>query len=311
MEKKLKITFFSADPGNHKFITPIIERLQIEGHDCQLLNNWTYTDADIYWFDFCDNNLIVATRDDKEELKKKKVIARLHAVEYYMGFHNQIDWNCVDHLIFVSDHMRRMCFNGIFPGSYSSGMKPEIHTIHNGIDLEKFNFKNRKKGNVIGYAGNIVPTKGILTMLNYFAELTLNRPWFKLKMVGLNRFHGREGEYFKHCIETNGMKDKIEETGEVPDINEWLEGIDYLWQPSLTESFSIIVGEAMAKGIKPIINDFYGSRELWPEDCIYRNFTEFLNIIDGIYISDKYREFVERYSLDKSINKINEIIKQK
>ena len=291
----MKIIFFSADPGNHKFITPIIERLQLQGHECQLYNNWSIIDdADIYWFDFCDNNLIVATRENKEELKKKKVIARLHAVEYYMGFHNQIDWSCVNHLIFVSEHLKRLCnVKGV-----------EQSVIHNGIDLDKLKFKERDRGFVIGYAGNIVPTKGILIMFHYLRELLNYDKRYSLKMVGLNRFHGREGEYYNHYKE--GLP--IEESGEVENIDEWLDGIDYLWQPSLTESFSIIVGEAMAKGIKPLINDFYGSREVWPSSLVYKDFTGFYSLIKGPYESKKYREFIEKYSLDKAMEQINKIL---
>lgn len=290
----MRITFFSADPGNHRFIEPIIKRLQKEGHSCQLLNNWTYIDADVYWFDFCDNNLIVATRDDKEELKKKKVIARLHAVEYYMGFHNQIDWSCIDHLVFVSEHMKRLC----------NIQNVNQSVIHNGIDLSKLEFKEREPGFTIGYAGNIVPTKGILIMFHYFKELYEKDKRWKLKMVGLNRFHGREGEYYNYYKQSL----PIEESEEVSDINKWLDGIDYLWQPSLTESFSIIIGEAMAKGIKPLVNDFYGSRELWMPETIYSTFSEFNNIINAPYESSKYREFASRYSLDDEMEKINAII---
>lgn len=295
MDKKLKITFFSADQGNHKFITPIIERLQRDGHDCQLLNNWTYTDADIYWFDFCDNNLIVATREDKEELKKKKVIARLHAVEYYMGFHNSIDWSCVDHLIFVSEHLKRLCnIQGV-----------EQSVIHNGIDLDKLTFKEREKGFVIGYAGNIVPTKGILIMFHYLKELLNYDKRYSLKMVGLNRFHGREGEYYDYYKKNLPITEEEETT----DIDSWLDSVDYLWQPSLTESFSLIVGEAMAKGIKPLINDFYGSKEIWDKELIYSDFSGFYNLIKGSYESNKYREFVSQYSLDSEMEKIKELCK--
>ena len=148
-----KITIFSSDSGGHKFIVPIMEAWQKEGHEVQLLNNYGPTDADVYFFDFCDNNLISATRDNKDDLRGKKVIARLHAIEYYMGFHHAIDWSQVSDLIFVSDHLRRFC--GELP--------VRTHVIHNGIDMDKMIFKERQNGLVIGYAGNIVPAKGNLS----------------------------------------------------------------------------------------------------------------------------------------------------
>jgi glycosyltransferase involved in cell wall biosynthesis len=211
-----------------------------------------------------------------------------------MGFHQQIDWSCVSHLIFVSEHLKRLCnVQGV-----------EQSVIHNGIDLDKLTFRERRKGFTIGYAGNIVQTKGILTMFHYFRELLEKEPWFKLKMVGLNRFAGREGEYYKHYVQDL----PIEESGEVSNIDEWFDSIDYLWQPSYAESFSLIVGEAMAKGIKPIINSFYGAEELWPKELIYKDFTGFYNILISSYDSKKYREFVSKYSLDSEMEKINVLL---
>lgn len=292
----MRITFFSADPGNHRFIQPIIDRLALKGYECQLLNNWTITDADVYWFDFADNNLITASQENKEYLKSKKVIARLHAIERYMGYHHQIDWSCVSDLIFVSEHMKRMC-------NEDGELPVRQHVIYNGIDLDKFTFKERDNGLTLGYAGNIVPAKGILTMFHYFRELRRHGD-YKLKMVGLNRFSARDLEFYKHYT-----KDlPIEEEGETSDINKWLDGVDYLWQPSHAESFSLIVGEAMAKGIKPLINGFYGADELWPESLIYKDFTAFFDIIITRYKSNEYREFAERYSLEKEMEQIYGLI---
>lgn len=294
----MKIVFYSSDSGCHRFITPIMDRLTLKGYTCQLYNNWHIDpEADILWFDFADANLIAASKENADYLKTKKVIARIHAVEYYMNFHHAIDWSCVGDLIFVSDHMRRMC-------NQDGELPVRQHVIHNGIDLDKLEFKKRENGFTLGYAGNIVPAKGILTMFHYFRTLLELEPRFKLKLVGLNRFSARDLEFYQHF--TKGLP--IEESGEVEDINKWLDSIDYLWQPSNAESFSLIVGEAMAKGVKPIINNFYGSKELWPEENVYSNMRQFLKIIEAPYESEKYRQFVERYSLDKEMEKIYDIL---
>ncbi len=289
-----KIALYSSDSGNHRFITPIMERLEQKGYTCQLYNNWHIdNEAEILWFDFCDQNLIVASKENTDFLKSKKVIARLHAVEYYMGFHHAIDWSCVGDLIFVSDHLRRMC--GELP--------VKTHVIHNGIDLEKLEFKEHQNGLILGYAGNIVPAKGMIEIYHFLRELRRHGD-YKLKMVGLDRISGRDREFIDHI-----RKDlPVEQNEEVPDINVWLDGIDYLWQPSHAESFSLIVGEAMAKGIKPVINNFYGSTELWPIDNIYQDFTSFCDIIQRPYESRKYRDFVEKYSLDNQMEKICQLL---
>lgn len=300
----MKISFYSSDPGNHKFIQPIIDKLALKGYECQLYNNWTITDADVYWFDFCDNNLIVASQENKELLKSKKVIARLHAVEAYMGYYKQIDWSCVDHLIFVSDHIRRKCEDTDYKDC-------QIHIIHNGIDLSKFTFRARSDGTkytepwIFKYAGNIVPQKGLLTFAHYFSTIKAEEPKAEWHLAGLSRMHGREGEYWDMCKETLG----IHEQDEVSDINEWLNDAFMVVQPSYAESFSLIVAEAMAKGIKVAINNFWGADELWPKELIYSNFKEFCDIIENKYESTKYREWVDtRYNLEDKIKEMEALL---
>lgn len=297
----MKIVVFSADPGNHRFILPIIHKWRQQGIEVELYNNYSPMDCDAYWFDFVDNNLIVASHNYKPDLEKKKVIARLHAVEYYVGHYKNVNWDVVDNLVFVSDHLRQKV-----------GKLPvETCVIHNGIDLDTFTFKEREHGFNIAYAGNIVPTKGILIMFHYFKQLLNREPKYRLYMVGLNRFHGREGEYYNHYLKISNFKGRVVESPEIEGISTWLEQMNYLWQPSLAESFSIVVGEAMAKGIKPIINNFDGSTEIWPKELIYKDFDEFYTLLTGEYNSRDYRNFVQRYSLDNQMEEINEIIKAK
>ncbi len=292
-----KIAFYSSDSGNHRFITPIMDKLVERGYTCQLYNNWHIdTEAEILWFDFCDQNLISASRENADFLKTKKVIARLHAVEYYMNFHKAIDWSTVSHLIFVSDHLRRMC-------NKDGELPVKQHVIHNGIDLAHLAFNERRNGYTIGYAGNIVPAKGMIEIYHFLRELRRHGD-YKLKMVGLDRIAGRDREYIDHIRADL----PVEQSEEVANIDDWLESIDYLWQPSHAESFSLIVGEAMAKGIKPLINNFYGSDELWPPKCIYNDFTSFHDIIKGEYESSRYRKFVERYDLNKIMEQICQLL---
>lgn len=301
----MKIVAFSADPGNHRFIIPIIEQWEKQGHEVVLINNYTPTKADVYWFDFADNNVIAASNEFAEDLVAKKVIVRLHAVEAYLDFYSKINWNVIDHLIFVSDHIRRkVCENYQFPDNL------KIHTIHNGIDLNKWTFKEREKGFNLAYLGNIVPAKGLLTFLHYLEFLVWHDKRYKIYLAGLNRLHGREGEYFEHYLKRTGLKDHWIEEPEVANVDKWLDekDINFLIQPSLAESFSLVVGEAMAKGIKPIINNYWGSEEIWPKDLIYSGFHDFVEIIEGSYNSKTYRDYIKRYSLDDTMKQISEIL---
>ncbi len=306
----MKIIFFSADPGNHRFVQPIIDRLQAKGHDCHLYNNWTAVpDADVYWFDFVDNNLIVATREDYALLAGKKVIARLHAVEAYVGHYKSVDWKYVDTLIYVSDHIRRKCGDIEYP----VGLKRVV--IHNGIDLSTLTYRERKLNAAkyvdnwnFGYVGNIVPQKGLLTFIHYFSTACELEPKAEFHLAGLSRMSGREGEYWDHAKAQVG---NVFEEGPTENVDAWLDEkrIHVLVQPSYAESFSLIIAEAMAKGIKVAINNFWGAEELWPTDMIYSNFAEFGRILEAPYESRRYREWVEeRYDINKIITQIEQCL---
>lgn len=306
----MKIAFFSSDPGNHHFIQPIIDRLALSGHECQLYNNWTIVeDADVYWFDFTDNNLIAASRDDKEELKKKKVIARLHCIEAYLGFHKQIDWTCVDHLIFVAEHFKRKCSDIEYPENL------KIHVIENGIDLKRFTYRQRGRDSAkllepwnFAYVGNIVPYKGILSFLHYFATIKAEQPDAKWYLAGLRRMPPREEEYWEHAKKAIGGIYEEEFTG---DVNQWLDDrqIHMVVQPSCAESFSFILGEALAKGIKVATNNWVGAEEMWPKDMVYSNYKEFCEILEAPYESARYRKLVEeRYDIDQKVKQVEELL---
>lgn len=70
--------------------------------------------------------------------------------------------------------------------------------------------------------------------------------------------------------------------------------------------------EAMARGIKPIIHNYHGAKEQWPEELVYNFFFEIEEMINGEYDSIKYRSFIEdRYSLEKQTDNILKLLESR
>ena len=101
---------------------------------------------------------------------------------------------------------------------------------------------------------------------------------------------------------------------QVDSINDWLENIDILLHPGQKEAFCYAVGEAMAKGIPAVINDFYGSKDIWSDMYTYQTHKE---AIENIKIWNKnggpppedHRKFIQdNYSLERQLKETDEWI---
>lgn len=68
--------------------------------------------------------------------------------------------------------------------------------------------------------------------------------------------------------------------------------------------------EAMAKGIKPLIHNFVGAKNIYPEKYLWNSISEFLELIlENEYNSKDYRDLIkDNYLLINKIYKIKELI---
>ena len=303
----------------------------IEKHFKPALAWW----ADTVWFEWGDHNLIEATRLIHYD---QKIIVRVHGYEVYIDLMKKVNWNVVDQLIFVSDHTRDI-FLERYPEAVQTGLS--ITVIPNGVEMSKFHFKKREHGKTFAYAGNLNSQKNptmLIEMLRRLPsdyKLRIVGDWqelrekyhfeYKAKQMGLKRLRlGRRPDGDKSQPESYGtafIDDSFVEgdlstarilienwTG---DMDSWLEDKNYMISTSLSESFSYVVAEAMAKGIKPIIFDRLGVSEIWGSKFSFKTIDEAVEMIlpDSEYDSKSYKKLVkERYALKYQIKAIRKIL---
>jgi len=286
--------------GQMNFLEPILEKLELP---ITLNPSMLVQDAKTIWFEWADDNAIRRTNEYADYLRNKNVIVRLHAFEAYSGYHHKINWSVVNHLIVVSEHIKQKVSSAI-PNNV------HIHVIPNGIDISRWDFRERGAGPNIAVVGHFQFGKGSI-FLPHIAALLPNHV---LHVVGENRVNPneRDGEYFYHMLRVNKLEDRVKFHPQQLNLNQWYEdnGINYILTPSLAESFHVSTGEAMAKGIKPIIGNFMGAEGLWPVDNIYNTIIDIPRIIESAYDSNAYRKFVDdRYEIKKVTATIRKLIK--
>ena len=249
--------------------------------------------ADIAWFEWCDDGIVEWSR----EPWSCPVICRLHSYEAYTDWPGQVNWNNVDHLVFVSEHIRQIVFQR-WPH-----IKDQVNTsiIHNGVDPTKLTYREREAGNKIAFLGYINHKKspdGLATLARMY-------PKYEFHVGGQPQ-------------EANTWDDFLYQIADLPNVyfhgwidekDNWLEDMNYLVSPSVIESFGYTIAEAALKGIKPLVRHRIGARDLWPAEWIYRGPQDLQRLLDAPYDSASYRQWIlDHYTLDHQIELTDELI---
>lgn len=302
MKNKKKIVFFIL-PGLDNFIDDIIEALSKDYDTKKVLVSYynqidkEMGEADICWFEWCDALVVYGSK--LEIAKNKKIICRIHSYEAFTNTIYQVNWSNVDKVIFVADHIKRNVLSKV------SIQEDKVEVIPNGLDLSKQEYKKREKGFNIAYVGYINFKKGPMLLLHAFKRIFDYDNRYKLHIAG--KFdEERYKLYFQQMIKEFGLEKNIIFYGWQKDINKWLEDKNYLICTSVLESQGIGIMEAMSKGIKPLIHNFVGAKEVYPEKYIWSSLDDVVNMISSDeYSSLEYRKFIEEnYSIEETNSKI-------
>lgn len=253
--------------------------------------------ADICWFEWCDELISYGSKLDIA--KEKNIICRIHSYESFTEYPCNVYWKNIDKIIFVSEHIRNFTINNF------NIDKEKTMVIPNGIDITKWTFKDRKPGFNIAYVGYINYKKGPMLLLHTFKAIYDKNNQYKLYIAG--KFQdARDVLYFNQMIKEFGLEDNVIYEGWQDNLDIWLEDKNYILCTSVLESQNISIMQAMAKGIKPIIHNFVGAKEIYPQCLIWNTINDALEmLIDSKYDSQEYNCFVKNdFELQDQIEKL-------
>lgn len=308
-DQKLKLVFF-VKPGLDNFLMDIVESLSVsyEVRVIYVTNNLKdidvhMKDADLCWFEWCDELLIYGSQLD--EAKHKKVICRIHSYEVFTNYIRRVNWKMIDQVIFVAEHVRQ----------YAVTHTPDLLSeqtvvIPNGIKIDDHSFEERDQGFKIAHVGYINFKKGPMLLLHAFHAIHKKDSRYKLYIAGTFQ-EPRYSLYFSQMINELGLQGSVFMEGWQADIDKWLEDKHYLLSSSVLESQHLSVMEAMAKGIKPLVHNFVGAKTIYSEEFIWSSIDELVEMVsEGDYDSHAYKAFVEEnYLFSTQMNKILGLVK--
>ncbi|EHJ00171.1 glycosyl transferase family 2 [Clostridium sp. DL-VIII] len=257
--------------------------------------------ADICWFEWCDD--LIAYGSKLELAKEKKIICRLHSYEAFNGYINDVNWSNVNSLIVICEHIKNFIVKNF------NINERIISIIPNGIDEKKWSFKERENGFNIVYVGYINYKKGPMLLLHTFKAIYDKDNRYKLYIAGIFQ-DNRDVLYYNQMIQEFGIENNVIYEGWQDDLDKWLNDKDYILCTSILESQNVSVMQAMCKGIKPIIHNFVGSKNIYDKKYVWNTIGEAISMIEeDNYASNEYKKYiVKNFSLAQQIDKVMAVI---
>lgn len=282
----MKIALF--DSWNGKFSSYIREHWEKLGHSVRFNPTWEdAVGADVNFFYQADNTLV----DGVNKNLTGKVYGQCVDIEVWAGQASAVDWSKVDGCVFMAEHIKKMV-------DVSCPWK----LIKPGIDLQKFTLKKEPNTTLVRKIAYVVGDRRIwdvkrldiaFQMLRDLLDAKSGLIW-QLHIRGTYSSHAQYNAYCQYLENDLGIKDFVVwYPDRVEDMNQWYEDKDYLILPSTKEAFSYATAEAMAKGIKPIINNWESSKENWG-GYVCETYGQMLaQLLKGESTPVEYRKFVE------------------
>jgi glycosyltransferase involved in cell wall biosynthesis len=310
VKQDTKIAFLCL-PELDNFLKDIVETFSL-GYDVKLV---VTTDgnqiaeaikwADIVWLEWA-NDLAVFATNKIPEIQNKKVVCRLHSYEIFTQFPEKINWTNIDKLIFVGNHIKKT-LHELHPNLNIDPDKEII--VSNGVDLNKFKFLVHKPGYNLSILAHINYRKNSSAWIQIISKLKEIDNRYKLHVGG--DFQDPQYKiYFDYVKKEMNLENNFILHGWIKEVDKFLEDKDYTLSTSIHEGHPYNILESMAGGIKPVILNYSGAKEQWPNELIYNTIDEAIEkITEESYDSESYRRFIEdNYSLEEQICKMEKII---
>ena len=221
-----------------------------------------------------------------------------------------------DTVITVSDFIKRRVESLLSIQPFTSSTK--IHTVHNGIDLQRFynatplsraSLGFKESDFIVVYSGRINPDKGVKELIQAF-KLLKDCSNIKLMIVGGSFFGNEQGnDPFVQSLqeEAKELTDVITFTGYIPyeQIQSYLKMADVAVVPSMcNEAFALTLVEAMAIGLPVIATNMGAIAEVSQGNAIIVNktsaVTEIAQSILKLYNSPSLRTSMRNAGLTLS-----------
>lgn len=308
MSSRIKLAFFCGP--DRKFLPDILDHFSRREDDFEVRvfhskSVKDFTDmmawSDVSWFEWCDRLIMEASKLPKV----CKLVCRLHRYEAFTGILSQVNWNSVDTLILVAHHIKDVVKMQI-PDIEE---RVDVRVVYNGVNLDRFVYKEREQGFNIAYIGYLNFRKNPSLLLQCMKCLVDKDPRYVLHIAGT--YQDMECKlYMDEMLRKLDLESNIVLHGWITDLENWVEDKQFILSTSIHEGHPCGIMEAMAAGLKPLIHNFFAAEEIYPRKYIFCTIDEFVDMVTSHeYSSTEYRKYIaDNYSLERQLSELEHIL---
>lgn len=292
--QRFDISFICKIRNDH-FAQPILKELDEKYHIQYLYSGHKFfyrhllVQSNIIWVEWANR---LAMQVSKKKWRNKKVIIRLHRNEISSRYLNKIQWENVDHVVFVNSNIKNE-----FDQKFENQIK--TITIPNAINVESFPYHYKKHNkSICAYGYTFNPIKGYDNLIKMFSKLVKTDPEFHLTIMGMiTKQHSsiRHLREIKKLIIDLNISDHISiiekdlVTSLINDrknISNFLANHDIIMSYSNVESFHYSFAEGLLSGLEgfynmwhnPIINEFWENWGYESESALIKAIFKWVNL---------------------------------
>jgi len=305
---------FVNDNAMFKFSMPLIKHWQDRGHEVFFepganpeRSKW----ADLIFIDFMDGNFYTYFNGEGGDrshpsYEKNRIAVRMIDIDIWQGRHQDpIIWDYLDDAIVINQFYYDMVKSETSP--HSDG---KLHLIKMGVDLNEFPFVEKERGYKIAcVTGNLWEAKDGFGAIRIFQEVNRlypDKPW-ELHIRGQYIPPKWHDYAYDRLIDVSGLKDRIFIVPQQSKMSAFYQDKDYTLVTSHKEAFSFAAAEGMAMGLKPVINNFFGSDDIWPQKYRFSSIHEACEMIgEGDWNPEEYRQYIQdNYNIETMFEKMD------
>lgn len=229
--------------------------------------------ADVVWIEWCTALAALMTRIDPGDTR---IVVRIHSYEVFTQWPHLVNWQHVDDVVFVSEHLRDLAVKAI-PGLTAPGA-PQTHVLPLAMELRKMQRAKapaaRFKIALVGASKMVKDPRWAIDVLRRLRE---HDERYRLLLIG-GKFQDPSPATHEYAealrqeeaeLAALGALERIKYTEDVPGV---LEQVGVIMSTSFRESFHIGLVEGAASGAVPVVRDwpfFPGApRQLFPEEWV-------------------------------------------
>ena len=230
------------------------------------------------------------------ERKLCPYIVYIRRFEYHAGYWTKLDWSKVDEIIMVND---------VLAEKVKKELKRDIHVIYNGVEPDKWTFRERGHGNKIAMVCLVNMKKNLPLALQILAKLPED---YQLHIAGgyqdievIDYFYNLGRKLKKDIYFSDQIK--------MEEVDHWLDDKNYILCTSLVEGNPNNVLEGMAKGLKPIVHNWPGSEQQFGS-YVFDTIDQAVDMINpsSPYNSKEYRNLVNEKFGNGNYQRVRDLV---